>query len=281
MNILLLSGISMKNKWVKFNTAHSPVKAATVFNGSNTNAELDLIRLCSGNSKVNGFPLKELASPYLTPMTDNHGNVNYLFKEPRGEMYTKLLCDIFLKNIPNEQKTKAAEFLKKNFHQGGLMNPVSAPLQTLSSNIQFGGKPEINLNFEITNSGFKVQEFFSAPQVMVSPSCSDNFRTMVGDNDFLDSEKPDTPVIQAQAMIEINFSNVNKPQIIVESNNINYANPIIEQELLSTRSLITRIIDFFKNLFGPAEVDVIDISTKNFPQTSQEPPENEVAKLGM
>ena len=62
------------------------------------------------------------AHPYMKQAKDGQ----YQFAD--DEAVKKFISEVMLKGVRPSQRENAIKFLEANFHQGGIMYPVSAPL---------------------------------------------------------------------------------------------------------------------------------------------------------
>lgn len=259
------------SRFEEFKNQVSPVKAGSiVYKEDATNQIADMLRLCVSDATIDGVSLKQLVieKGFMVEKTDQQGLTTLEYQGVAKEAYESILSEIFLKNIKGSKADKQQElsFLKFSFHQGGLMNPVSAPLQTTIEGMQFGA-PKIDLHFVTTEKGFKVQEHFSAQTIMISPS-NDRLLALTDNENFVMNDD-DSPVIKAQATVEIDFSNKQDPAVVLESNNIEYGHDLAKKEFRPKIGFIQRFLDYLKRHFIAARVQVEKLDSQITTPTSE------------
>ncbi|PWY54271.1 hypothetical protein DGG96_18015 [Legionella qingyii] len=203
---------------------------------------------------------------------------------------------------PKEKdKAEIIEFLTKTFHQGGLMNPVSAALATSMERKALPGEDgaregriawgtisdmQLVVNIIPTKEGFKVKEHVGVKKIMISENSWDEYDIAYttysyGNEIVKDAASPyifrddGTDIIEAQGEISVDLSNAKKPKISIESNAISYGHHRLKEELHS-HSVLQWIIDFVQNAFGYNKVEVLEpVSINENPSQSPETPSPE------
>lgn len=160
----------MSKNWFKFHTSHSPV----VPNRPNTistriNLQKDWSRALAEDPQsvfIDGRPLSAFGENYKN--FSNEAEVTKFFEE------------VILSKMAGtpEDKLGVIEYLKKAFHQQGLMYPVSNPLQNAMKDKNSQGVEEVyatfgtnslekKTNIVTTAHGFKVQEFATLNSIRI------------------------------------------------------------------------------------------------------------------
>lgn len=241
----------------KFSSTHSPAVINRPNTGSN-NILADWQRAIKSDYvviKINGKPLSEYSIKYNN------------FKE-EGDLIN-FFNEVVLSQLPENKRQGVSDYLMKSFHQGGLMYPVSSALRNCMREIdpltgkdfEYGALRDSTLKHQIaivtTSSGFKVQEFCEAGEVIIYQGTSMSHLVSACDP-ILKPEENKGYIIKAQGIIDVDFSqNSNEPSIGVESNTIDFGHSALRAKV-DSRSLTQIIIDFFKDIFGLNKV--VDIS---------------------
>ncbi|KTC82598.1 hypothetical protein [Legionella cherrii] len=271
-----------KSKWVKFHSAHSPLQIEKVNSGEGIRLGEDWNRAMkyTGDPEqrrqilIDGKPITTFADDY--GLLSDVDDVEKFFKEViLGKMDPKL---------KEKDMKEAIDFLKKTFHQGGLMHPVSGALATSMERDALPGEPDardgkiaygtitnmqIVVNIIPTKEGFKVKENVGVQNIIVSENGFEKYgikyntqRTKDGKvyklaDDPTISREDKGNIIEAQGEIAVDLSHAEKPKISIESNAINYGDHRVEAAL-HNHSLMQWIIDFVKNAFGYNKIEVLE-----------------------
>ena len=249
----------------KFSNTHSPAVINRPDTGSN-NILADWQRAINSVDvviKINGKPLSEYSIKYKR--FEEEVDLKNFFKE------------VVLSQLPENKRQEVLDYLMKSFHQGGLMYPVSSALRNCMREIdpikqtdaEYGALRDSTLKHQIaivtTSSGFKVQEFCEAGEVIIYSGTSMSHLISEG-NPILKPEENKDYIIKAQGIIDVNFSqNSEEPSIGVVSNAIDFGHSALRAKL-DSRSLTQIIIDFLKDIFGLNKV--FDISPEPKPEES-------------
>jgi hypothetical protein len=252
----------------KFSSTHSPAVINKPNTGSN-NILADWQRAINNDYveiKINGKFLFEYSKKYND------------FKED-GDLINFFNKVVLSPQLSEEKRQEVSGYLMKSFHQGGLMYPVSSAIRNCMREIdpltredcEYGALRDSTLKHQIaivtTSSGFKVQEFCQAGEVLIYPGTS--MSHLVSESDpILKPEENKGYIIKAQGIIDVDFSkNSNDPSIGVESNTIDFGHSALRAKV-DSRSLTQIIIDFLKDIFGLNKV--FDISPKPEPEPESE-----------
>ena len=251
----------------KFSGIHSPAVINRPNTGSN-NILADWQRAIKSDYvviKINGKLLSEYSIKYNN-FTEEGDLINF-FNE------------VVLSQLPENKRQGVSDYLMTSFHQGGLMYPVSSALRNCMREIdpltgkdsEYGALKDTTLKHQIaivtTSSGFKVQEFCEAGEVIIYEGTS--MSHLVSDSaPILKPEENKGYIIKAQGIIDVDFSkNSNAPSIGVESNTIDFGHSALRAKV-DSRSLTQIIIDFLKDIFGLNKV--FDISPEPEPESESE-----------
>lgn len=247
------------SKWEKFHSSYSPVNISKA-NTREANLQLDWFReSAQGRMQINGVPIKLYAEQYNKFQTLE--DVELFFEK------------VILKDMQPLAKDKAIEIvdcLKKSFHQGGFMYPVSSPLavsmrdydEELDQELPFAtvGQMDVLINIVTNKTGFKIQEFTTVKDLIIINSTVVEKLKVPEENPRLKPPIGSDYVIKAEGTINIDFSkNPKDPSITVESNMISYGHPEIAN-IMDKRNFGQMIIDFFRNILGFNQVK--DISSE-------------------
>ena len=241
----------------KFSSTHSPAVINRPNTGSN-NILADWQRAIKSDYvviKINGKLLSEYS-------------IQYNNFEDKGDLI-KFFNEVLLLQLSENKRQDVSNYLMTSFHQGGLMYPVSSALRNCMREIdpktgedcEYGALKDLTLKHQIaivtTSSGFKVQEFCEAGEVIIYEGTS--MSHLVSDSEpTLKPEENKGYIIKAQGIIDVDFSqNSNEPSIGVESNTIDFGHSALRAKM-DSRSLTQIIIDFLKDIFGLNKV--VDIS---------------------
>ncbi len=243
----------------KFRSTHSPAVINKPNTGDN-NILADWQRAINSeyvSIKINGKPLSDYSTNYNDFQTEE--DLKIFFNE------------IILSKLPEDKRDAVSAYLMTSFHQGGLMYPVSSALRNCMREVdhetgkdsEYGALRDSTLKHQIvivaTESGFKVQEFCEAGEVIIYPGTSMS-DLVTNSNPILKPEGDKAYILKAQGTIDVNFSqNSDEPTIEVESNTIDFGHSRLGAKI-DSRSLTQIIIDFFKNIFGLNKV--VDISSE-------------------
>lgn len=249
-----------KGKWEKFRSRYSPVDISKA-NTGDANLQLDWVReSLQGRMKINGVPIKEYADQFNG--FESEEDVESFFQK------------VILKDMQPLDKTKADEivdYLKKSFHQGGFMYPVSSPLavsmkeydEDLDMDIPFAtvGQMDVSINIVTSKTGFKIQELATIKDLIISNPLVAGKMKVDLENPRLLPKKGSDYVIKAAGTINIDFSNSGtEPSINVENNMISYGHRELAKRM-DKRNFGQVVVDFFRNILGANRVK--DISPKN------------------
>lgn len=200
---------------------------------------------------INGTSLKKYASMY-----DDFN---------KEEDVISFFNDVILSNFngSKDEKENAITFLKKAFHQGGLMYPVSSALSTgifdennspvaTIHHEQGGNGLQRKVNIQTNDHGFSVQELCAVNELLVAGG------PLQKDGDpLIKSQTEGAPLIFAQGTVQVDFSkNPADPSLTVESNQMKINHTGLSK-YLDNRSLGQMIVDFIKNAFGLNKVKEI------------------------
>lgn len=243
-------------KWADFKAKSSSLNV-TIPNMGDADLRADLSRAAYGKHpiNINGVSLGKIADKFNQFKTD----------EDVTNFLEKFILRDFIGSA--EEKENAIEYLKKSFHQGGLLYPVSSALATqlktvngtiactLSDNFR-----DSLVNIKTTKYGFKIQEYSAANALM---PMVDSLLKYTSDG-RIHPEQGKSSVIKAEATIAIDFSkNSTNPSLVVESNHMEILHEGLKSHL-DHRSLGQKLVDFFKDIFGLNKVKNIS------PQISDE-----------
>lgn len=233
----------------KYSITHSPavINKPSIAN-SNILADWQRAIQCDTvNVKINGKLLSEYAERFNNFQEEE--NLKKFFKE------------IILAKLSSDKLEEFSDYLMKSLHQGGLMYPVSSALRShmreqdtkAGKYYEYGAPRDGTLKHNIaivsTESGFKVQEFCQAQEVVIHRQTSMS-HLVDESNPVLTPDPGKEYILKAQGTIDVDFLENNKsPTIGVESNTIDFGNKKLKEKM-DSRSLTQIIIDFFKNLFG-------------------------------
>lgn len=197
---------------------------------------------------IDGIPLSTFSEQYNNFETEE--DITSFFKEK-----------ILIKIDDSTKKNEIASYLKKTFHQGGFMYPVSGAIAVSikENNKQIATTGEIDLEIRVvtTKTGFKVQEYSKVKTLNIIPGQSEKFDSLADEMYRIKPEEGFDYVIEAEGTIDIDFSEkTNPPGITVESNAMNFGHYAVK-ERLDNRNLFQVIIDFFKNLLSLNEIENI------------------------
>ena len=238
----------MKDKWQKFHSSYSPIDISKANTGQAALAADWSRESAQGRMKINGIPIIEYVAKY-----------NGFQKEENVESFFK---EVILKDMTsaNEiQKSQMIDFLKKTFHQGGYMYPVSSPIAVSIPGATVG-EMDISINVVTTKTGFKIQEFTKIKDLLVFPDFMEK-NNIDKFNPRIYPENGADYVIKAQGTINFDFSkSADKPTIEIESNTISYGHSIIKNTM-DNRHLGQVIMDFFKNVLGLNQIKDISPET--------------------
>lgn len=242
----------MKDKWQNFYKVHSPVDIAKHHTGNN-NILADWQRAASEDPDakvkftVNGKPLSELSHKYNNFTTQE--NLEQFFRE-------EILKFV---DAQKDEQDRMIQYLLKSFHQGGFLNPISAALGSEIAPFHLTMRPNYqtqDVHIVSTLTGFRVQELYN----------SSSFTWAGGKRGlYLEPDDPTTgSVLAAEGTIAVDMSTFKGPWVAdnvtpivsVESNTLSYGNRQL-QDVMDKRSLGQRIVDFFKNILGLANVKEI------------------------
>lgn len=251
----------------KFGSTHSP----TVINQPNTgpnNIVSDWQRAINNDHvaiKIDGKPL----SAYSTQFN------GFQTEEDLKNFFHKII----LSKLPEDKRSAVSNYLMTSLHQGGLMYPVSSALRNCMREVdtrtgkdsEYGALRDTTLKHQIaivsTASGFKVQEFCQAGEIIIYPGTSMS-DLVTASNPVLKPEGDKEHILKAQGTIDVDFSGSNhEPTIGVESNTIDFGHKRLKAKI-DSRSLTQIIIDFFKNIFGINKI--VEISPKPEPEDDAE-----------
>lgn len=197
---------------------------------------------------INGKKLDEILGP-----VDENKPLTIDSDEALDQFFNKQLLKCFKGS--DSQKIAAVAYLKKIFHQGGLLCPVSRALGSTGKDEH--GTPVVSvlskfLSKEIhitpTAKGFNLREICVVTKMSASPEGPLEEKYKVN-NSFI--ELPNgQPLIRAQATLLIDFLKWknDKPCLTVESNLIDISHPDL-QAIFDKRSLLQIMLDFFMKLF--------------------------------
>ena len=246
-----------KTKWEKFRSKYNTgaTAIAEVHAGSH-NTSADWTRLINTDTIINGTRLSEIAGKYNNFNTDE--DVRSFFQEN-------------ILHLVNDDidKDQCANYLLEAFHQGGLMYPVSSPLQNMMHKTANGLQAaaweqyiERHLVIISTESGFAIQEDYTSKRCLDTEG-----------NEYLPDDGQDF-VIKACASVDVNFSRSEKsPSITITSNEISFGNTDVESKLADKRNFIQVMVDFFKIKLGlSCAVNIITVSEKQGATSQQEQP---------
>ncbi|WED44098.1 hypothetical protein [Legionella cardiaca] len=232
------------SKWHKFHSQYSPINVATINQQTNAIHE-DWNRLSAHHSTVNGVSLVRKFT--------NKEELQTYFKE------------VILKDFKGN-KNEAAAFLINSFHQGGLLNPVSACITDLCKNekgqalfLPASDPSKVTKHVDVitTENGFKVQEFYKVKTFTVPPPPLNGkddvptlLRAVADEDDVIVPDEGKDYVIKAGAMVDVDFTqNAKNPTITIESNYISYGNSAVQAQF-DTRHFGQILLDFLKVIFG-------------------------------
>jgi hypothetical protein len=241
-------------KWENFKKANTSNLNVENPNTGEANLQKDWFRAASYEDypiNINGVPLKEIADKF-----------NKFEKEENVlDFFEKVILKDFKGDA--EQKEEAIDYLKKTFHQGGLLYPVTSALATelkdkngdrmctLSDHYRYS-----EVNIVTTNNGFKVQEYSEANALL--PLSEKVMKYAPEGKIYPQSGKEN--IIKAEATIAIDFSkDSRKPSLTVESNHMEILHEGLKNHL-DNRNLGQKIVDFFKDIFGLNKVKDISPS---------------------
>lgn len=244
--------ISATDKKIGFFKPRSSTLNVSNPNMGSSHVQADFFRAAGAdeNISINGISLKLLSNQFNEFKTES--DVLDFFEK------------IILKDFTGTEaeKKNASSYLRKTFHQGGLLYPVSSALATQLKDRQgndvtiMGRSREFKISIETTSSGFRIQEYCNVKQLI--PVLGSRLSKYIEeDQPYIYSEGG---LIKAEATIEIDFSkDSSHPSLIVESNHMEILHNGLKDALADYRSLGQMIVDFFKNIFGKNAVK--DISS--------------------
>lgn len=176
---------------------------------------------------------------------NNQPLASYQYKITDKDVLLSFFRNVILNELPDEnKKTQAVECLKKYFHQGGLLNPISAAyVESLMMPGNLGVCPlsdRKNIYITTTKTGFSVEEQCAYNKIVFN-GCENifNIQNLV-DCQLGTDTGPD--LIISDGKIDVNFSeNASSPKLTVEVNKIQFNDPDL--------AIILGNADFFVNPF--------------------------------
>ena len=256
-----------KTKWEKFHSAHSPIVKVNQPSTGSSNYLADWQRAASDHPDtvvhINGQKLSQHAKDFNDFKTED--DLSDFFRE------------VILENTPVAYQESAIDYLKTSFHQGGLLNPVSA---AVGDAIKVANIPAVindtgrqnRIQIVSTTTGFKVQESLSVKMMIPYDTRADfvkqspEYKANVEDYGSrkaqnmaykLGSDMGKDYIIKAQATIDVDFlkspnknqSEPTQPSITIESNTISYGHSHLKDKM-DKRSLGQCLVDFLKRALG-------------------------------
>lgn len=171
---------------------------------------------------INDKPLSEYAKEYGflvdAGVPTPHEPILGFFKEV---ILKDMVCD-------DTKKDEMVEYLFKAFHQGGLMMPVAGPLTVWMVKGPVGiipadSKLKQEIRITTTPNGFKVKEICTVDEVILGDDTQLLYRQFAEQNPKFDSRiapEPDSYVVKAEGVIDVNFSDNTVPKITAEENRL-------------------------------------------------------------
>lgn len=250
----------MSNKWLTFHTSHSPVEIN--IDSGQANITADWSRLNWKLTFIDGQSLDDLM---------NHHEISKesLVGDQGNQILRQFFSNVILAKYQGSDKIEALDTLMKTFHQGGLLHPVSAGMCHVLKNEVFGaaGNSPRQVNIRTSTTGFAVQEIYTVKQCQPTVNAENDHYELFEDGIILPDAGNDY-VLQAQATIDVSF---NKGQLKanVINQGISYGNEYVKNRA-DSRSWMSKLVDFFKNLFGANSVKDLS-STEENQKTTDDP----------
>lgn len=263
------------SKWEKFNNSYSSVDISKANTGA-SNFQADWSRESTqGRMKINGIPIQNYAQQF-----DGFNS------EESVEAFFKAVILKDMQTLSEDKTSEIVDCLKKTFHQGGFMYPVSSSLavsmKTYDEDLDIeepfatvkADQMDVSINIVTHKNGFKVQEFVAVKELIIIDLALAEQLKMDEGNPMLSPKQGFDYIIKTSGTIDIDFSsNAKDPSVTIENNMISYGYSEIASKM-DNRHIGQIIVDFFRNILHFNQVK--DISP-NAPQ-SMDAPAIEVVK---
>ncbi|STX37310.1 hypothetical protein [Legionella feeleii] len=230
------------NKWEKFKATYSNLNVANP-NVGESNLQADWNRAIHGkfSININGVSLKIMAGKYN----------NFQEEKDVLDFFEEIVLRDFVGD--NIERKNAVQYLKKAFHQGGLLYPVSSALSTelkdrdgnIACTLVSESRDSL-VNIKTTRNGFKIQEYSEARHLVAIAESLNAYAS----EGKIGPEEGKSSVIMAEATIAIDFSKSGaSPSLFVEGNHMEILHEGLKLHL-DNRTLGQKLVDFFKSILG-------------------------------
>lgn len=264
-----------QNKWEKIRQKHHKSRIHPQISEESSEIAQDFIRSLFGRDAATGEKLSHVyleqdgktiqisANKDMSYTKAGQDILNKYFLDKEGHPsldVVKAKLETFMKNelLKDYKGDKEAcvSYIRKTLHQGGLFNPASGALAGELTRHGYTPTTMKKVKFIPTETGFKVQEICEAISLQSLRGAAN-----------VEKGKDEPYLIQAQCILDIDFTSPMLPHVRVESNSIAYNNQELYQELRSWKEILLEwLIEKYNNAvitlnerFG---LDIEQIDTK-------------------